>query len=96
MIATLLAPTASSAATSTTALLLCVLLPAIPIIIGLLIWRFFRSAVRSGVSQATPSAPAAPQLPGLTEIQVREIVRDELRRISAERAARAAASPRKA
>lgn len=77
---------------------LCALIPAVPILVVLVIWRFFRSAVRSGVSQAVQSVPTPPAVvhAGMTEAQVREIVRDELRRISAERAARAAAAPKKA
>lgn len=103
------APILAADGSSVMSTMLCMLLPTVPILILLLIWRFFRSAVRSGVSQAQPAhavpahthASPAHQPPtvaqaSMTEQQVRDIVRDEIRRITAERAARAAAAPRKA
>ena len=75
--------------------LLCAGIVILPILVILVIWVFFRSAVRSGVEGAAPKAVPVPQpaAPGLTEQAVREIVRDELRRIQA---ARAAAKPSQA
>lgn len=68
-----------------------------------LIWRFLSSAVRSGVQQAQPAAPVAqaprlmpappPVVPGLSEADVRRIVREELRAAQQAAAARRAGSP---
>lgn len=91
--------------------LLCAGIVILPILVILVIWVFFRSAVRSGVEGAAPKAVPVPQpaAPGITEQAVREIVRDEIRRLQATRAAArpspaspgssppgAAGSPRKA
>jgi|GEM_PF-6202644 len=74
--------------------LLCAAIAIAPILVILVIWFFFREAVRSGVQGAAPAAlPAPPAAAGLTEQAVREIVRDELRRLQA---ARAAAKPSQA
>lgn len=74
--------------------LFCGALVALPLLIVLLVWMFFRSAVRSGVKQGspTPVAPVIqpPVVASITETRVREIVRDEIRRL---RAARASAGP---
>jgi len=72
--------------------LLCAAIAISPLLVILVIWLFFRSAVRSGVEGAAPKAVPVtpPAAAGLTEQAVREIVRDELRRIQA---ARAAAKP---
>jgi hypothetical protein len=72
--------------------LLCAGIVILPILVVLVIWLFFRSAVRSGVEGAAPKAVPVtpPAAAGLTEQAVREIVRDEIRRIQA---ARAAAKP---
>lgn len=75
--------------------LICLLAVAIPALIVVVIWRFLRSAVRSGVRQGAPkpSDPvilAPPAAPVITEAQIREIVRDEIRRL---RAARGSAGP---
>lgn len=78
------------------------LLFAAPFLALLVIYLFFRSIVRSGVQQAQRSAPPtahpAPEPPrivaaGLTEADVRRIVRDELRAVQAEAAARRGGSP---
>jgi len=68
--------------------LLCAAIAISPILVILVIWVFFRSAVRSGVEGAAPKAVpvAPPAAPGLTEQAVREIVRDEIRRLQAARA----------
>jgi hypothetical protein len=73
--------------------LLCAAIAISPLLVILVIWLFFRSAVRSGVQGAAPKAVPQPAAPSLTEQAVREIVRDELRRIQA---ARAAARPSQA
>lgn len=75
--------------------LFCGAIVALPVLIILLVWMFFRSAVRSGVRQGAPkpSDPVilAPQAaPAITEAQIREIVRDEIRRL---RAARGSSGP---
>jgi hypothetical protein len=69
--------------------LLCAAIAISPLLVVLVIWLFFRSAVRSGVQGAAPTAVPVPPpaAAGLTEQAVREIVRDELRRIQAARAA---------
>ena len=67
----------------------------LPVLAVVIVWMFFRSAVRSGVRQGAPkpSDPvivAPPAAPVITEAQIREIVRDEIRRL---RAARGSAGP---
>lgn len=74
--------------------LFCGAIVALPVLIILLVWMFFRSAVRSGVKQGSPP-PVAPVIQppvaaSLTETRVREIVRDEIRRL---RAARGSSGP---
>lgn len=65
-----------------------------------LVWKFLSSAVRAGVSSAAPVTPpaapiAAPPVAraGITEADVRRIVREELRAVQAAAAARRAGSP---
>jgi len=66
------------------------------LLIALLVWKFTRSAVRSGVQQANarttplpppniPYQPAPPPVP--SEDYIRLIVRDEIQRVLAARAA---------
>ncbi len=61
----------------------------LPILLIVIVWMFFRSAVRSGVRQGAPAPmppPVAPPAsPAITEAQIREIVRDEIRRLQAAR-----------
>jgi hypothetical protein len=63
-------------------------------LVVLLIWKFTRSAVRSGVQQANAGTPrplppqAAPPAPAApSEDYIRLIVRDEIQRVLAARAA---------
>lgn len=68
------------------------LLPVLVIgLVLLLVWKFFRSAVRSGVTQAQPAAPQAslspPPPPGPSDDHIRRIVREELKALLAARAA---------
>lgn len=70
--------------------LFCGAIFALPFLIILVVWVFFRSAVRSGVQQGSPKLVAPPAAPVITEAQIREIVRDEIRRL---RAARGSAGP---
>lgn len=65
------------------------------LLVPLLIWIFFRSAITAGVKVAGKGKPAAapPAAPvqapfALTEDRVRQIVREEIRAIQAARAAR--------
>jgi flagellar basal body-associated protein FliL len=74
----------------------CVLALAVPFV---LMWLFFRSAVRSGTAQAAPPAtqappqavftppPPLPAAPALTEERVRQLVREEIQALRAARAA---------
>lgn len=63
------------------------------LLVVMLIWKFTRSAVRSGVQQANartpvpsgPHQPAPPPVP--SEDYIRLIVRDEIQRVLAARAA---------
>lgn len=66
-----------------TGIMACTLSVAVPLIILYLVWQFFRGAVQSGVSKAIPHAPP------VDEGRIREIVRDEVRKIVAERKSRA-------
>ena len=70
--------------------LVCIAVVALPLLLVAVVWMFFRSAVRSGVKQGSPPPVAAPAAPVITEAQIREIVRDEIRRL---RAARASSGP---
>ena len=70
--------------------LFCGAILALPFLVILVVWVFFRSAVRSGVKQGSPPPVASPAAPAITEAQIREIVRDEIQRL---RAARAASAP---
>lgn len=75
----------------------CLLIPLLGfLLVGLLVWKFTRSAVRSGVQQANSRAftappppavqqPAPPPLP--SDEHIRRIVREELQRLLAARAA---------
>jgi hypothetical protein len=72
--------------------LFCGAVLALPFLVILVVWVFFRSAVRSGVETAKPGA-LPPPAAGLTEAQVRQIVRDEIQRL---RSARAGAGPSQA
>jgi hypothetical protein len=80
----------TSAGATVGTFLICGAVVFVPLLIGLAVWMFFRSAVRSGVQQGTPQQPppqAVPQPGGqaLTEDAVRAIVRDEIRRLQAAR-----------
>lgn len=74
--------------------LVCIAVVALPLLLVAVVWMFFRSAVRSGVKQGspTPMAPVIqpPVVASITETRVREIVRDEIRRL---RPARESAGP---
>lgn len=70
--------------------LVCIAVVALPLLLVAVVWMFFRSAVRSGVQQGSPKPIAPPAAPTITEAQIREIVRDEIRRL---RAARASSGP---
>lgn len=70
--------------------LVCIAVVALPLLLVAVVWMFFRSAVRSGVQQGSPKLIAPPAAPAITEAQIREIVRDEIRRL---RAARGSAGP---
>lgn len=78
----------------------CLLIPLLGLLlVGLLVWKFTRSAVRSGVQQANARTPTAPQLaqppavmpsappPPPSDEHIRRIVREELQRLLAARAA---------
>lgn len=70
---------------------ICFLSLAVPVLVIVVVWRFFRSAVRSGVQQGSPPpAAVAPPAPPVSEEWVRGIVRDELRKVIAERQSRKA------
>lgn len=70
--------------------LVCIAVVALPLLLVAVVWMFFRSAVRSGVRQGSTPPVAPPAAPAITEAQIREIVRDEIRRL---RAARGSAGP---
>ena len=61
------------------------------LLVAMLIWKYARSAVRSGVQQAnarTPvPSPGIPNQPAPSEDYIRLIVRDEIQRVLAARAA---------
>jgi hypothetical protein len=78
------------------ALFACVGVPVLGfVLIALLVWKFTRSAVRSGVQQAnartTPVPPPVPpqpsQPPPPSDEHIRRIVREELKSLLAARAA---------
>lgn len=64
------------------AIFACSAVVVLPALLVAAAWLFLRSGVRSGVRQAAP--PQAP-VASLTEAAVREIVRDEIRRLQAAR-----------
>ena len=74
----------------------CVLAVVVPLFVIWLVWRFFQTAVKSGVQAARPTAVDRYQSMGqqaLTESDVRQIVREEVRAIQEEARARRGGTP---